>query len=148
MRKILFRGKCKANSMWYYGYLYKDCFIIGEDDTMHGEHGDEIDKTWIDDMMYCVDPNTVGQFTGLCDKHGKEIFEGDVVKVDSDCDGYYIEKQIIVGVIKFDDEQFFDYEISFNHIRNCCLEYLANYRDDIEVIGNIHDNPELLEVNK
>lgn len=146
-RKILFRGKCKATNLWYYGFLYKGCFILGGDeDFMHGEYRDTIDKTWIDDYMYCVDPETVGQFTGLCDRNGKEIFEGDIVSVYSDCDGYYTEEQNLRGVVMFDDEDFFDYEVSFNHIRNTCLEYLSNHRDNIEVIGNIYDNPKMLEV--
>ena len=95
---------------------------------------------------YIVEPETIGQFTGLYDKNRKEIFEGDIVSVYSDCDGYYVEERNLRGVVMFDDKDFFDYEVSFNHIRNCCLEYLANHRDNIEVIGNIYDNPELLEV--
>lgn len=108
MRTIKFRGKAYSSGGWVYGYYFYD--------TLLKSH-------WIgcDDDLSEVDPETVGQFTGLLDKNGKEIFEGDVLK-----GGIY--KSYIV---KWDNE-----ENGFN-VNYHALKY--------EVIGNIFDNPELLK---
>lgn len=139
-RKILFRGKCKANGLWYYGFLYKDCFILGGDeDDMYGEYHDTIDKTWIDTYMSCVDPKTVGQFTGLYDKNGKEIFEGDIIKESYDVYTPYYT------VVTYDAPGF----VGTKDYRHCCNYETDELRSEskyFEIIGNIHDNPELLEV--
>lgn len=140
-RRILFRGKCKANGMWYYGFLYKDCFIIGSEEVMHGEYGDEIDKTYIDDMMYCVEPKTVGQSTGLYDRNGKEIFEGDLIR---EFDFWDKAKEYVLQVEWKDTscgfEPFSDSEDNCHHCGGGLIPR------DCVVVGNIHDNPELLEV--
>lgn len=121
MREILFRGKRKDNGEWVYGYLVKMfgvLNIIGKDN---------------ENIVYEIIPETVGQFTGLTNKNGKKIFEGDIVQ------GYWNTKFLI----------FFDL---------CCLQFRAKLSDGtekdidyygdskkIEVIGNIYDNPALLE---
>ena len=130
-REILFRGYTGRN--WQYGYLIDKEAIRN------------FDKNGLPISTYRVIKETIGQFTGLTDNNGTKIFEGDIVKVYSDCDGYYAKKQYLNGVILFDEVYFFEYEISFNHIRNCCEENIGNHRDNIEVIGNIYDNPELLK---
>ena len=125
MREILFRGK-RTDGQWIYGGLLKVTydgntynlifadnflFVFGEAKAM--EHA-------------CVDPATVGQFTGLTDKNGKKIFEGDILKWDSmewGCDHLEIAS--------------WDYEL-FNMRRN-------DWKEWCEVIGNVYDNPELLE---
>ena len=143
-RKILFRGKCKANNLWYYGFLYKDCFILdGEEEYDYGGYSDGVDKTWIDTMMYCVDKNTVGQFTGLYDVNGKEIFEGDILSIPA----YLCCGENCVCVYQGTDTG-----VGFELIES--KKYRLNYDgyivsdewEDFEVIGNIHDDPELLEV--
>ena len=128
MREILFRGKHSPKSMWDYGDLYidHDKVYISMRETMHGVrvHGEVI-------------PDTVGQFTDLTDKNGKKIFEGDIVKID-------IAGLIFNAVCKFHSGSFglvwhymgVDRWQAFTSM--CHVEY--------EVIGNIHDNPELLEV--
>lgn len=70
------------------------------------------------------------QFTGLCDKNGKKIFEGDILKV-------YAK---LVGKIEFVDATFF-----IRYSKNSYEELNMFYAEEIEIIGNIHDNPELLE---
>lgn len=86
-----------------------------------------------------VDPATVGQYTGVVDKNGKRIFEGDILKV------FYYGKSKIFGAVKFDESRFF---IDDDFMRDCIkakapmTEIFSRY--EFEVIGNIHDTPELL----
>lgn len=128
MREILFRGKRLDNGEWVYGSLHiewgetrkdgsrnKDYRILG----MRGE-------------CYYVDPDTVGQYTGIPDSALQRIFEGDIVRILPD-DGE-------MGVIKWaDDEAMFVLEAD-----GWCANFDNYYSTDLDVIGNIHDNPELL----
>jgi hypothetical protein len=125
MREILFRGKhchlfsCNKplDGTWVYGHLVDDNYIS--------------DKRYMGEML--IDPSTVGQFTGLLDKNGTKIFENDILRMsivyptDAKCDGLVQWKNN--GFWLVDGEQV----------------YMPSeeYR---EVIGNIHENPELLEV--
>ena len=119
MREILFRGKRKDNGKWVYGCSTQSannfCISINTEDGC---------------MFAYVKPETVGQYTGLTDKNGKRIFEGDIVKYinSSPCKIDYIDSQFVMMWKKF--------------YRN----FERVYDDEIEVIGNIYDNPELLEV--
>ena len=123
MREILFRGKRVDNGDWTYGYLFvcwDRCYILW------GMSGDNPIKEE-------VVPETVGQYTGLTDKNGKKIFEGDIL---SDGDDTY--------KVVFDEGVF---RIENSHYTTGV--YVAIHIDKIdEVIGNIHDNPELLEVEE
>lgn len=132
MREILFRGKRLDNSEWVYGFLvYKKdpvlgltyCFIVAQ-------HDKESFVTW-----YKVDPATIGQYTGLMDKNGNRIFEGDILEGrDFDAeDGY--------GVVEWDDGA---WEVISEG--NWLGTFHDNYNGfELEVIGNIHDNLELFE---
>lgn len=125
MREILFRGKRANNGEWVEGSLicYADgCTFI----CVQGENMDFLAK-------FAVIPETVGQYTGLTDKTGKKIFEGDIVKAYNtlgEDDG--------IGVVHWSD-----LFVAW-HMADCKCMYsseIASY----EVIGNIHDNPELWE---
>ena len=140
--RYLFRGKRKDNDEWVEGDLMQ-----WSDGTVRicVEDGDDAK------MTRTVIPETVGQCTGLKDKNGKLIFEGDVVK----SDGYiFIVKFGKCGGVANNENYgymgfYFD---GFDDITNDALRMgLRNdicYFTDIEVIGNIHDNPELLEVER
>ena len=150
MREILFRGKRLDNGEWVEGYLLK---------TQGSTYITEPDW-WDDDLFispknitHAVNPSTVGQFTGLLDKNGKRIFEGDVVEYN---DGYdYIDGEVV-----FEFGAFGIGSCDVIDISTACCDNFANlwqlYWDQeamdapelyyCKVIGNIHDNPELLEV--
>ncbi len=123
-REIKFRGKDFLKEEWVYGDLVKTKNFVAIKKT----NGDYFRPTQ-------VSPNTVGQYTGLKDCNDKEIYEGDIVTIGNNL------KAIVIwfnGSFRFQDE----------------LSSKATYLDDIgvimrdydvQVIGNIHDNPELME---
>ena len=129
MMEILFRGKRIDNGAWETGSLVivrMDChdaqYYIA--DKMTGYHTP-------------VDPSTVGQYTGLKDKNGKRIFDGDVAKV-------LQGKDKDIAYVGFENGAFMLYPKTGNIYERTLWEYW--YNDwDVEVIGNITDNPELLE---
>ena len=136
MREILFRGKRKDNGEWIYGDLRqyseksKGVFDYATKHTIQ------------------VIPETIGQYTGLTDKNGKKIFEGDIVKYslfnkfsDNDELENAEEKEEYIEKIKFNNGKFCPIPI-----RCDCEDYWYSWAfDNFEIIGNIHDNPELLK---
>lgn len=136
MREILFRGKQKATGMWLCGDLRQ------WSEKRKGICDYALRRT-LD-----VYPETVGQFTGLIDKNGKQIFEGDILKIARKSDGigtYYIPPlDYPVNVAVRWDLTGWTWETL------CKDKYYIHFPDAwchfaCEVIGNIHDNPELLE---
>ena len=147
MREILFRGKRIDNSEWVQG-----CFLYDEEGN-----GAFIAEYFEDKAAYIREaiPKTVGQYTGLTDKNGKKIFEGDIIK----------DRENALHIAKI-GEYYPDH-----YLRLCCnlsepvklcnlygvyAERITNDEHEgdhfiippknaVEVIGNIHDNPELLE---
>lgn len=134
MREILFRGKRVDYGTWIEGH-YVFNFWGKQEHTIHA--------CGIGDGGCCcwVDPQTVGQFTGRLDKNGKRVFEGDIIRLCEGLPGYD------VGVILWNNHDQ-AYVIVQNPAENVMLEDFGNYGKEeyYEVIGNIYDNPELLEV--
>ena len=145
MREILFRGKRMDDGEWVEGYLVKavggECMIL----PVTTEHcgGAEFSEG------YHCDPTTVGQYTGLKYKNGKRIFEGDMIKpFDDEVDKMVVEFHhgqfllCLYGYRGYMAEYGWEEEGNYGCFE---AEPLSSYGDDIEVIGNIHDNPELLK---
>ena len=127
MRIIKFRGKKPSNGDWIYGSLVSSKDI---DTAIYFQTGNGAVKTM--DWVY-VKGDTVGQFTSLYDKNGKEIYEGDILKVQGTDEK--IEVRFVRGVFAFLWNGDLDEEAPIN----------APTQEWAEVIGNIHDNPKLLK---
>lgn len=122
MREILFRGKDFSgviNHSWCFGSL-----DTTEDDRAIIIYPDRFGNK----CRIVVNPETVGQYAGLKDKNGTKIFEGDIVLLNGDEEPY----QVV-----FDESCFQVYDSSVCYVMNNFYDY------EIEVIGNIYDNPEL-----
>ena len=122
MREYLFRGKMIANDKWSEGNLLvtKQGCCITPDATVLGSYG-------------AVDPETVGQYTGLTDKNGTKIFEGDIVKYGDTVHNVVFEQRN--GTAYFG--------LVYSTLETLSFGYYQDLKQ-IEVIGNIYDNPELL----
>lgn len=147
-RQIKFRSKRLDNGEWIYG------------DLIHIDKSEIGIVTDYDHWQGCrVDPETVGQFIGLLDRNGKEIYEGDIIRIDShswldwkEFDGVNAEIVYDNGTFEArwknpdagkpypfqnpDDEE--DVEAEY------VCEFIGNLPNTIEVIGSIHDTPDLL----
>ena len=155
MREILFRGKRTDGGEWVYGYPVGWQNEGGDISIVDSRFGACIDESGNLMMLEApfvakVDPATIGQYTGLTDKDGVKIFEGDVVerKGVGVWEDYVNEKgekwsrstnrkKDERGIIRYDED------VTQFTPDNPCI-WLGHY-DDIEVIGNIFDNPELLK---
>ena len=149
MREILFRGKQVSDGEWIEGYVFPQVIDGGyaplciTTEPICANDYSEILGDWA-----IVDSSTVGQYTGLTDKNGKKIFEGDILKIidkyqspfDDDTNEY---TDITTDVVHFDDEG-----LCFSYGKSPFLCVVDNVTAEYEVIGNIHDNPEMLEVTK
>lgn len=123
MRTIKFRGQDISDGAWVYGSLvYSD----ENDVAIYFQRGNRLVKVY-------VNQETIGQFTNLYDKNKKEIYEGDILKVPYTQER--IEVRFVRGVFAFLWNGDLDDEAPIN----------APTQEWAEVIGNIHDNPELLK---
>ena len=124
-RKIIFRGKSIKNGKWYRGDLRQLAF--GETRIVYGGC-----------LSEAVEPNSVGQYTGLKDKNAKEVFEGDIIAHKGKIIGH------IVGGVRG-----YCYDVIYKHpiTESSWALYSVityDYKGDVEVIGNMYDNKDLL----
>ena len=131
MRTIKFRGRRIDNGEWVYGYF------VGTTDSVaiiipFEKVNYDVGYIGESECCYCL-PETIGQFTGLYDKNGKEIYEGDIYRYDNPDSINEVSYCAGGGFAGFDLTPAI-------HSENRLL--------DVEVIGNIHDNPELLKGGK
>lgn len=127
-RTIVFRAKTRALNRWMYGALMQNGKEWGlicqdEDDANFG-------------IMYYVDEDTVGQFTELYDSNGKPIYEGDIVEQYGEC-----------YVVEFNIKRRGYYPFACGDGCGCCEDETL-CPEDVEIVGNIYDNPELLRGEK
>jgi uncharacterized phage protein (TIGR01671 family) len=136
MREIEFRGKDRNTGEWRYGSLYHALFV--KTNRVLYKIMPSVD----DGEHYHVDPKTVGQYTGLKDKNGVKIFEGDIVAWKQ-----YDETDFITvkSVVTYTPTSFHLCGTGESGNPDYPMCYPKNKRV-FEVIGNIHDNPELLEI--
>ena len=147
MREILFRGKRYDNGEWVYGdywHLPEKNFYCISDKEFNRK----------------VTSETVGQYSGLTDKNGKKIFEGDIVAIPPN-----MSRKSTLGVVKFGDYKtppygvdktnrgfyirwYYENEAIEEMLRRDIVFWFNYSHVDISIIGNIYDNPELLEVKE
>lgn len=138
--RYLFRGKRIDNGEWVHGYLFDDGFENGRVfiggiviEKYNGTACDDWNVTGIN--FYEIDPNTICQCTGLKDKNGNLIWENDIVSY-CDCtkEDYVISWE--QNKACFEYQQYSCSMMNFDELSSC----------EVEVVGNVFDNPELLEM--
>ena len=147
--RYLCRGKRVDNNEWIEGYYvhYDDIIDNHNDDCdyiIEKHNGGNF-------VFHEVVPETVGQYTGLTDKNGKKIFEGDIITATTLDTGD--EQRAVVYFGNFIDannaDEYIGFFIEFDRIKTTITQLsMEECKNRIEIIGNIHDNPELLQEGK
>ena len=136
-REILFRGKSIGTDEWLYGHLFNygltapsnvPCISVCVPTSWEEAHN-----------LYAVHPDTIGQYTGLKDKNGKKIFEGDIL--DYTVFDVFGEEHQCKGGVKWADDCF----ICDNSDGVNGFAWVVEQSIELDVIGNVTDNPELIK---
>lgn len=135
MREILFKAKSVYDGKWVEGYYLRDQYHIGGKDIIFYRKDSDLFTVYTN----IIDIETLCQFTGLYDKDGNKIWENDI------CD----RKEKYPEVVKMTNGDWtldYSYAIGRDYGNSYCnLGFYVNERKCVEVIGNIFDNPELLQ---
>lgn len=148
MRKIKFRGKSTTSGKWVHGMLttlkdlgaeMQDMIIIKKEGVFNEGSASPFFMEW--DYIH---KDTVGQFTGLKDKSGKEIYEGDIISVNGKYPKLikYIDEWASYCLANLTD---LGCDLKTRHWQQVSPCWWTDYKREIKVIGNVYDNPELLK---
>ena len=141
MREILFRGKRVNNGEWVQGfYVYYVLSPLPKQQFQRITTGEAMGYGATE--SYDVIPETIGQYTGLTDKNGTKIFEGDIVE--GHCHSQWSHR-LQRCVVEYDRDSFKSRRYLNYPDEKHYFEYKVLFSKDVVVIGNIHDNPELLK---
>lgn len=151
MREILFRGKQTDGGAWVEGYVVETT-VFGVNRCRNAIVIYKKPEKIFDSDWWEVNPETIGQYTGLIDRNGKKVFEGDII---SSKGKVYGKTEKFLYVIKYGQyipktycrEIYQECETIgfYGESKGQQQVQLGNYPQKIEVIGNVYDNPELLE---
>ena len=133
MREIKFRGYDQEHKQWVYGWYTKMVEGIRRFDAIISDTDGELTR------FYIHDPDTIEQYTGLHDKDGDEIYEGDVL-----LSSYGIPPRKVQGAVEYDGSAFI-IRLPGHSPSLVTIHSLLEYLGDVYVIGNIHENSELLK---
>lgn len=139
MREILFRGKL-PDGEWVEGYVVKgNCTYILTAENIRCMCVSVMGHANVDVLP--VIPESIGQYTGMNDRHGKRVFEGDICRFKEWSEG----EMCWVGEVRYGHQQFF---ISGGANEECEITFALRLSifipECLEIIGNVHDNPELI----
>ena len=133
MNRVLFRGQVRNTDYWVYGsiiYTSNSVYIIsGADVVTKKTNG----RWHINNSCFLIEEKTAGQYTTIDDKNGKQLFKDDIVRIPASM--HNVE---ITGIIVWDKGRFLIKSISSG------TAWDIGYSKDIEKLGNIHDNPEMI----
>ena len=153
-REILFRGKRVDNGEWVCGFLTCMNYIDVFTQKVCYDGQEELNYCTVEHCQ--VDKNTVGQFTGLCDKNGNKIFEGDILLEEEK--EYSLEEygEKVVGthnIVAYWNEKACGFWVRRTDKPKGKIyvpeePLCESFAEELKVVGNIYDNPELLEVEQ